>query len=266
MPLSWTLDKIGPMCRSAEDCGLVLHEIAGADGDDPGSAGKSYYYAPGYARSLKDVRVGFATVDFDEWADPAARPDFAKAIEVIKSLGVEMAEAKLPDFPYGAVINTIITSEASSVFEPLIQSGRVNELADQKQIAGLKAGLEIPAKEYLKAMRIRSLIQSAFRDLMAQFDVLLAPSRLTVAPKITQPLDRPLSDRAVPKTPGLTALIPAGNLAGLPALSLPCGFADGMPIGIQLVGHAFAEIMLLSIGKAFQERTEWHKRKPPIST
>ena len=265
MALSWTLDKIGPMCRSAEDCGLVLHEIAGADGDDPGSAGKSFYYAPAFARSLKDIRVGFAPVDFDEWPDPAAKPDFAKALEVVRSLGVEMAETKLPEFPYGPIIGTIIASEAASIFEPLIQSGKVNELADQKQIAGLKAGLEIPAKDYLKAMRIRSLIQSAFRDLLAQFDVLVAPARLTPAPKITQPLDRPLSDRPNPKTPGLTALIPAGNLAGLPALSLPCGFADGMPIAIQLVGHPFSENMLLSIGKAFQERTDWHKRRPPIS-
>src|SRR5439155_13321329 len=155
-------------------------------------------------------------------------------------------------------IGTIISTEASAIFEPLIQSGRVNELADQKQIAGLKAGLEIPAKDYLKAMRSRSLVQSAFRDLLSDVDVLIAPARLTPAPKITQPLDRPLSDRPTPTDRGLTALIPAGNLAGLPALSLPCGFADGMPMAIQLVGRPFAENMLLSIGKHFQETTDWH--------
>ncbi len=264
MALSWTLDKIGPMCRSAEDCGLVLHEIAGSDAEDPASAGKSFYFAPAFARNLKDIKIGFATVDFDEWAEPAARPDFAKALETIRSLGVQVTEAKLPDYPYGPVIGTIISAEAAAIFEPLIQSGRVNELADQKQIAGLKAGLEIPAKDYLKAMRIRSLIQKAFRDLLADIDVLVAPSRLTPAPKITQALDRPASDRPAPKERGLTGLIPAGNLAGLPALSLPCGFADGMPMSIQLVGRPFSENMLLSVGKAFQERTEWHKRRPPI--
>ena len=266
MALSWTLDKIGPMCRSVEDCGLVLHEIAGSDAEDPASAGKSFYYAPTFARDLKEIRVGFATVDFDEWAEPAARSDFAKALEGIRSLGVQVTEAKLPEFPYGPVIGTIISSEAAAIFEPLIESGRVNELADQKQIAGLKAGLEIPAKDYLKAMRIRSLIQRAFRDLLADIDVLIAPSRTAPAPKITQPLDRPASDRPQPKDRGLTALIPAGNLAGLPALSLPCGFADGMPIAIQLVGRPFSENMLLSIGKAFQERTDWHKRRPPVTT
>jgi aspartyl-tRNA(Asn)/glutamyl-tRNA(Gln) amidotransferase subunit A len=262
MALSWTLDKIGPLCRSAEDCGLVLHEIAGADLDDPGSAGKSFYYAPAFARDLKEVRVGFAPVDFSEWADPAARPAFAKALEAIRALGVQMVETKLPEFPYGPVIGAIISSEASAIFEPLIQSGKVDELADQKQIAGLKAGLQIPAKDYLKAMRIRSLIQEALRDIFADIDILLAPSRLAPAPKITQPLDRPASDRPTPKERGLTALIPAGNLAGLPALSLPCGFADGMPVAIQLVSRPFTENTLLTLGKAFQDQTDWHKRRP----
>ncbi len=263
MALSWTLDKIGPLCRSAEDCGLVLQTIAGSDSEDPGSAGKSFYYAPLYARDLKEIRAGFATVDFDEWADPAARPDFAKALDTMRSLGVQLVEVKLPDFPYGALINTIISAEAGAIFEPIIQNGKVDELADQKQIAGLKAALEIPAKDYLKAMRIRSLIQSAFRELLSDIDVLIAPSRLAPAQKITQALDA-LNDRPTPSNPGLTALIPAGNLAGLPALSLPCGFAQGMPIGIQLVGRAFTENTLLTVGKAFQERTDWHKRRPPI--
>ena len=263
MALSWTLDKIGPMCRSAEDCGLVLHEIAGADLQDPASAGKSFHYTPQFSRELKTIRVGFAPVDFDEWAEPSARPDFAKALEAIRSLGVEVTEVKLPEFPYGPTISTIVSSEAAAIFEPLIQSGKVDQLVDPKQIAGLKAGLEIPAKDYLKAMRIRSLIQDAFRDLFADVDVLLAPARLGPAPKITQPLDRPLSDRPLPKTPGLTALIPAGNLAGFPALSLPCGFADGMPIAIQLVGRPFSENTLLAIGKAFQDRTNFHRHRPP---
>ena len=264
MPLSWTLDKIGPLCRTAEDCGLVLHEIAGPDSQDPASAGKSFHYTPQFSRELKSIRIGFAPVDFDEWAEPSARPDFAKAVETIRSLGVQVVETKLPEFPYGPIISTIISSEAAAIFEPLIQSGKVDQLVDAKQIAGLKAGMEIPAKDYLKAMRIRSLIQDALSNLLYNIDVLLAPSRLGPAPKITQPLDRPASDRPLPKSPGLTALIPAGNLAGLPALSLPCGFADGMPIGIQLVGRPFSENTLLAIGKAFQQRTDWHRRRPPV--
>ena len=265
MALSWTLDKIGPIARSAEDCGLVLQTIAGGDADDPASAGRSFYYTPENARAFKEIRVGFAPVDFDEWADPAARPDFTKALETIRSLGVQVTETKLPTFPYAAVIGTIISAEGSAIFEPLIQSGKVDDLADERQIAGLKAGLEIPAKDYLKAMRIRSLIQEAFRDLLSDVDVLLAPSRLAPAPKISDPLDRRPASPPTSANPGLTALIPAGNLAGLPALSLPCGFANEMPMSIQLVGAPFSENMLLALGKAFQDKTDWHKRRPPIS-
>ncbi len=264
MALSWTLDKIGPICRSAEDCGLVLERIAGDD-DDPSSAHKSFYYTPQFARDFKDIRVGFAPVDFNEGVDPAARPDYVKALETIRSLGVRITEAKMPVFPYGAMIGTIISAEGSAVFEPLIKSGQVDQLADQHQIAGLKAGLQIPANEYLKAMRIRALLQEAFRDLLSTIDVLIAPTRFDPAPKITQPLDRRVSDRPTPATPGLTALIPAGNLAGLPALTVPCGFADGMPMGLQLLGSRFSENTLLAIGKAFQDRTDWHKRRPPVA-
>jgi aspartyl-tRNA(Asn)/glutamyl-tRNA(Gln) amidotransferase subunit A len=265
MALSWTLDKIGPLCRSAEDCGLVLESIAGGDADDPASAGKGFYYAPQFPRDLAEVKAGFAAIDFEEWAEPAARPDFKKALDTIRSLGLQMTPAKLPDFPYAPVIGTIISAEASSIFEKLITSGNVEELADARQIAGLKAGLDISAKDYLKAMRIRSLIQDGFRDLFADIDVLVTPSRLGPAPKITQPLDRPLyPDRQRPQERGLTQLIPAGNLAGLPALSLPCGFADGMPIGISIVGRPFSENLLLTIGREFQKKTDWHTRRPAL--
>ena len=265
MALSWTMDKIGPICRSADDCGLVLQGIAGGDHEDSSSAGKSFYYTPEYARKMQDIRIGFAEVDFEEWPDPSARSDLRKALDVIKGLGVQTTPAKLPDFPYGAMAGTIIAAEASSVFEPLITSGQVDQLADQKQIAGLKAGLEIPARDYLKAMRMRAALRDAFHELLADVDVLVTPTRLTAAPKISQPLDRPLTDWPQPADRGLTQLIAAGNLAGVPALSLPCGFAEGMPIGISLVGHAFSENTLLAIGREFQKVTDWHKRRPAVS-
>ncbi len=262
MPLSWTLDKLGPFCHSADDCGLVLEVIAGGDHHDPGSSGKSFYYTPQYARKMSELRIGFAPVDFNEWPEEAARPAFQQALETMRGLGATMTETKLPDFPYGQMIGTIISVDAASVFEPLIAGGKVEELADQKQIAGLKAGLEVPAHVYLKAMRIRRLAQEAIFRLFGEVDVLLTPARLAVAPKINEALDhRP--DRARPADTGLTALIPAGNLAGIPALALPCGFAGNLPIGLQLAGPPFTENTLLAVAKEFQSRTDWHKRKPP---
>ncbi len=263
MPLSWTLDKLGPLCRSVEDCGLVLEAIAGGDHRDPGSAGKSFYYTPQYARKMSDLRIGFAPADFNDWPDDAARAAFQQALQVMRSLGATMVETKLPDFPYGPTLGATLAVDAASVFEPLIASGKVDELADARQIAGLKAGLEIPAHVYLKAMRVRRLAQEAVHKMFSDLDILLTPTRPGPAPKIDEPLDhRP--DRAAPKDPGLTALIPAGNLAGMPALSLPCGFAGNLPVAIQVAGLPFTENTLLAVGKEFQSRTDWHKRRPPV--
>ena len=265
MALSWTLDKIGPLCRSAEDCALVLATIAGGDVEDPGSAGKGFHYQPQYARKPQEVVVGYAPVDFDGWVEPDARPAFARAVAVMKSLGFKLKEVELPDFPYGALVQTIIAGEAGSIFEDLIRSGRVDELADKQQIAGLKASLELPAIEYLRAMRVRTLVQEAFRTLFIDVEMLLAPSRTEAAPKVSEPLDgrgTPLLSQPVSR--GLTAIIPAGNLAGLPAISLPCGFAGGLPVGISLVGRPFQENQLIAAGKAFQSLTDWHRRRPPL--
>jgi aspartyl-tRNA(Asn)/glutamyl-tRNA(Gln) amidotransferase subunit A len=264
MALSWTLDKLGPLCRSAEDCGLVLQTIAGGDNDDPGSAGRGFAYTPQFARKPDEITIGYAPVDFEEWADPSARAGFQAALGVVKAMGSPMKEVEIPDFPYGALAGTIISGEAGSIFEELIRSGRVNELADKRQIAGLKEALNLPASQYLKAMRIRTLVQQAFRELFIDYDVLLTPTRLGPANKVTDALDRG-SDRPQPKSRGLSGLVAAGNLAGLPAISLPCGFAENMPIGISLVGRAFTENHLIAVGKLFQSQTDWHRRRPPVS-
>ena len=264
MALSWTLDKLGPLARSAEDCGLILQVISGKDSRDPGSAGKSFYYTPQYARPLKDLKVGYAPADFAERAEPSTRPAFAAALAALKETGMQLVEARLPDFPYGPVLSTILAAEEASIFEPLIAGGKVEDLADKSQIAGLKAALDLPAKDYLKAMRVRRLIQDAFSRLFGQYDVLLAPGRTTIATKVEQRIDVASYTPPAGAPPGLGPIIPAGNLAGLPALVLPCGFAENMPVALQLVAVPFAENALLAIGREFQSRTDWHKRRPPV--
>lgn len=264
MALSWTMDKIGPMCHSVEDCGLVLEAIAGSDSKDPGSADKSFYYTPQYARQMSDLRVGFSPSDLG-WADDAARPAFQAAMQVMRETGVQLVEVALPDLPYGTLADVIIGAEEAAVFQTLIASGQVNDLADPSQAAGLRANLEIPATEYLKAMRIRSLLKQKFRELFADVDILLAPARYGTAPKITEPLDGPDAiPSPLPATPGMRRLIQAGNLAGIPALSIPCGFAANLPVALQLAGPAFTENTLLALGREFQNRTDWHKRRPTL--
>jgi len=262
MALSWTLDKIGPMCRSAEDCALVLDEIAGGDTADPGSAGKNFSYAPKVSRKPQEITIGYAPVDFEEWAEPAARAAFKEALGVMRGFGFRMKEVKLPEFPYGAVLGTILAGEAGSIFEEFVRSGSVDLLHDARQIAGLKSYVELPATDYLRAMRVRSLIQQAIYDLFLDVNVLLTPTRLGVADRVTDRLDQ--GSGPVGSSQGLSTMIPAGNLAGLPALSLPCGFADGLPVAISLVGRAFYENMLVQIGNMYQKQTDWHRRRPPV--
>jgi aspartyl-tRNA(Asn)/glutamyl-tRNA(Gln) amidotransferase subunit A len=266
MALSWTCDKIGVLARSADDCGLVLERMAGGDNDDPGSAGKSFYYAPKYARPFKDLKVGFNPIDFEQWPEASMRPACTSALNVVKSFGAEMVQMKLPDFPYGLVIGTVIDAEGSSVFENLIRSGKVDQLADATQVNGLKASLDYSAVDYLKAMRVRSQIQQAFREVFTRVDMLVSPSTFNLPERIDQPFDIQEKNRPPdPKQKGVgSGLVPAANLCGFPGLSIPCGFANGLPMGIQFVGPAFSENTVLAFGREFQNLTDFHKRHPAL--
>lgn len=255
MALSWTMDKIGVMGRSAEDCGLVLQTIAGADGDDPGSAGKSFYFTPEYVRPFGEMRIGWTPSDLDGAEDPAVRQALREATQVLLKLGFQVKEVKLPDRPYATIASTIIGCEMASVFEPLVADGRIQQLVDKAQAAGIIAATEYKATDYLKAMRLRRVIQDEMAKVFSDVDVLISPSRLGVAERISDRID------------GWNSRLPllaAGNLAGLPALSLPCGLAQNLPVGISIVGRAFQENLLLAVGKQFQAQTDWHKRRPPM--
>jgi aspartyl-tRNA(Asn)/glutamyl-tRNA(Gln) amidotransferase subunit A len=265
MALSWTLDKIGVLARSAEDCGLVLRQIAGKDDADPGSAGKSFYYTPRLYRKMSELRVGFAAIDFSDWPDEALRPAYANALNVVNSVGAQMVETTLPDYPYGPVIGTIIDSEGASIFEQLIRSGKVNQLADESQIDGLKASLNYSAIDYLKAMRVRSQVQAAFRNLFAKVDLLVAPTHFSLPERSDQPFDENEPKR--PDRKGVAAgLVQATNLCGVPAMAIPCGFVNGLPISLQIVGPAFSENTILAFAREFQNRTDFHRQHPSIGT
>jgi aspartyl-tRNA(Asn)/glutamyl-tRNA(Gln) amidotransferase subunit A len=208
------------------------------------------------------LKLGYAPPDFADRADASARQALSTALSVLKDAGVQLVEVKWPEFPFGTILSAILTAEMGSIFEPLITSGKVNELADQGQIAGLKASLELPAKDYLKAQRLRRVIQDEFSRVFAEVDGLVAPARPGPASKVDQRLDAGGPPPAGPA--GFQGIIPAGNLAGLPALVLPCGFADNLPVALQVVGVPFSENTLLAIGREFQAKTDWHKRHPQL--
>jgi len=266
MALSWTLDKVGVLARCADDCGLVLQGIAGADDNDPGSAHKSFHYNPQYYRLFPELKVGYAEIDFSGWPDEPMRPAFATALSAVKSIGAQMVETRLPDFPYGPVIGTIIDSEAASIFEQFIRSSRVNQLADQAQIDGLKASLNYSALDYLKAMRVRTQVRAAFHELFASnVDLLVAPTSFSLPDRADQPFDETPPKHPDQKGVG-AGLVQAGNLCGLPALTIPCGFVNGLPIGLQIVGPPFSENRILAFAREFQSRTDFHKQHPPATT
>ena len=255
MALSWSLDKVGVLCRSVEDCGLVLEQIAGADNDDAGSARKGFRYLPQLDRPISELTLGFVPAHFEQ-AVPEARATLQAGFEAVKALGAKIREVQIPEFPFGAVLETILGGEAASAFEDMILSGKVDLMADENQAASLKAAIEISAVDYLKAQRVRSLVKAAFRELFFDVDVLVAPARSGVAPAAGV-----LGGGGGPSD----SLIPATNLVGYPGLSVPCGFASGLPVAIAFMGKPFYENQVLSFGRAFQAATDWHKRRPAIA-
>jgi aspartyl-tRNA(Asn)/glutamyl-tRNA(Gln) amidotransferase subunit A len=271
MALSWTLDKIGPMARSAEDCALALEAMAGPDRLDETSAARRFRHAPLDVAQLRQVRLGCAAADFEELPVPEARAALAEALRVVRGLGAPLAEAALPpELPYGPTASTIIAAEGGTEHARLIESDAFESLVDEKQKAGLRAALAVTARAYLEAMRTRAQVRGAFRDLFGRVDVLVSVGRTRGASRIDEPLDaapRPAPPGSADGAarPSNASLIPAGNLAGLPALCLPCGFTpDGLPLAIQLVGPPFSENLLLSLGAWFQAQTDWHRRRPPV--
>jgi aspartyl-tRNA(Asn)/glutamyl-tRNA(Gln) amidotransferase subunit A len=269
MALSWTLDKIGPMARTAEDAGTVLTAISGKDRSDATASGRHHRpLDPEQARAaVEKARVAFAEEDVIDHASPAAKAALEAGVEEFKRVAKTFVRATLPtDLPYGPMVGTVYGAEGATIFAELIEGDRFEELVDARQKAGLRAALEIRARDYLQAMRLRQRLTSAFNDIFREADVILSVGRAITATPITQPLDLPPTTASNPqpsRRPGNLGLIPAGNLAGVPAIFFPCGFGtDGLPVGLQLVGPPFSEPLLVALAAAYQRETDHHARTP----
>jgi aspartyl-tRNA(Asn)/glutamyl-tRNA(Gln) amidotransferase subunit A len=269
MPLSWTLDKLGPMARTADDCAAVLAAIAGGDAADPTSSGRRFQpQAPrAAAAAVKRARVGFAEEDIAEHASPEAKRALEHGVAEFRKVVPRFARATLPVMPFGPMVQTVYGAEGAEIFAELIEGRRFEQLVDTRQKAGLRAALEIKARDYLHAMRLRSRLQDAFDAIFQDVDVVISVGRTITATPITQRLDSPPTTASAgtppDKRPGNIGLIPAGNLAGLPAIFFPCGFGtDGLPVGLQLVGPPFSEPLLVALASAYQRETDHHLKRP----
>jgi aspartyl-tRNA(Asn)/glutamyl-tRNA(Gln) amidotransferase subunit A len=258
MALSFTMDKIGPMARSADDCGLVLAAIAGHDPADPASLPTpAEPLAAAAAVDVRGMRLGILRLDPKKGGDPEVFDAFEAAIKLFTDQGLHLREARLPDLPFEPAAIAFITAEAVAAFEPLISSGKVRELVDPAAHVASETSKTVTGADYVRAMQARRIMQAEMDTLFETYDVLVSPSVPYLATNLSADLEKAL--------PAPDALGAAGNLCGLPALSVPCGFSkSGLPIGIQFVGRVLTEQKVLALGSHYQQATDWHHRRPTI--
>ena len=238
MALSWSMDKLGPIARSAEDCALVFNAIHGADGRDPTARTAPFNWDP--ERPLSDLRVGYFRRGFE--AGGATGHDRA-ALETLRSLGVAPVPIDLPsDYPLDA-LRIILRAEAAAAFDELTLSGRDDLLV--RQTAGswpnsFRVARMIPAVEYIQANRVRTMLMGALEAALEGIDVFMTPTRAPDVSLMT-------------------------NLTGHPAVVLPSGFNDdGTPVSTVFIGQLWADAETLRVAKAWQDATDFHTRRPPL--
>ncbi len=255
MPLTYGMDKPGPMCLTADDCGLVLDAVAGHDDRDEATTKRTYEYRP-HRPERRRYRLGVPR-GVPDGSQPGVQDRFRDALDVLAEVA-DIEEVELPDLPYAEVSSTIFLAESASVMEELIDSGITAGLTAPEGRIGIYPRTAVLATDYLRALRLRRTIAVAADRLLARHDALLSPTRPTVAPP---------ADRLWVKKPGERAADPLGafgSCVGLPAISVPMGFADeGLPIGLQILGRAYDENVVLAVASAYQELTDWHARHPP---
>lgn len=261
MPLSHSLDTIGPLARSAEDCALLLQAIAGHDARDP-TTSREPVPAPDALASGAPLRVGISTAWLQGQADPQVSAAVLEAARVLRTSGVEVREVPVPELePLFAHAMVVMQAEASAQHARWMRERPADYGAAVR--ARLEPGYAIPATAYLESLRVRTpLLERFCAATLAGVDAWLLPVVNLPTPTLEQTGARGGADmrRIIGELTPLTRWV---NYLGVPALALPGGFDDrGLPIGLQLVGRPFAEGVLLRLGAVYQQATDWHTRVP----
>ncbi len=258
MALCWTLDKLGPMARGADDAALVLAAMSGPDPLDETCTGRRLAWTgpPAKRRAKWKVAVPKGSV---EKVQPEVRENFEKSLEAMKDAFEVTRDVEFPDLPWGPAVGIIVGAEGASAFRDLLESGDVGKLTCPADRTGGYTNLLVPAVDYLQAMRLRKPMRAAMKKLYESYDVIATPGRATVS----YPIDRKFNEvyHGVRSGP---PVIPAGNLTGLPAIAMPNGFGEnGLPTSVAFMGPAFSEGTLAAIGSLYQQRTDWNTKRPP---
>lgn len=264
-PLCWSMDHAGPMARSVRDLALMLGVMAGHDPRDEASAERPVPdYTAALTGELKGLRIGLPRRYFFEQAEPAVLQAVEAALAVFERRGATLVEVEVAAIEHAAAAALVIyLAEATAWHEDTLD--RLPELYAPAVRDFLELGDQVLAKDYLLAQRYRTHLGRSLQACFEQVDLLAMPTLPVVA--------TPFGTTAVEVPDGRLSLFSAllrncepFNLTGLPALSLPCGFAGGLPVGLQLVGPAFAEPLVLAAGDAYQRVTDWHRAQPPASS
>src|SRR5215475_11190841 len=260
MALSYSMDKIGPLARSAEDCARVFSAIAGHDFSDRSTLPidkAAFTYSASLELGAKPLRVGLLT---NAWKklDVAVEKAYNVAQRVVRTHFPGTRSAALPEGPWEDAGGVIIGVEGAAAFRDLIRSGKVAELTDPLgQIAGY-VNEQISGADYVRALQVRDILQRKMTEMFDNFDVLVAASQ----PIAATPLEMNLETELTFPDP-LGAI---GNLCGLPALSVPCGFTDkNLPVGMQFLAKAGNDFAVIQAARTFQMHTDWHRRRPKLA-
>jgi Asp-tRNA(Asn)/Glu-tRNA(Gln) amidotransferase A subunit family amidase len=251
MGLSWTMDKIGPICRGVEDCAAALNAIYGPDGKDITVGDAPFNWSPD--TNISTLRIGYLKTEFDGPTTPPQNEQlraqaeqrrvlYKTALEVLEKAGAKLTPIELPKFSAGS-LRFILSAEAAAAFDDITRDGRVNQLSGQSPADWpntFRTSRFIPAVEYLRAQRARTLLMHEMEKLMSQWDVFVSPA------------------------PGSASLL-VTNLTGHPAVVLPCGFVNELPIAIMFTGGVYDEVSPLRVALAFERATKWHTMHPALS-
>lgn len=277
-----SLDQIGPLARDAADCALILQAVAGRDPRDATSLPDAVpNYAAALTANISGLRLGIPQEYFGDGMDAGVRAAVTAAIDRLAALGAEIRAVSLPTTEYALACYYIIApSECSAnlarydgvkygyshqgegdlwqAMERTRQHGFGAEVKRRIMLGAFALSSGYYDAYYLKAQQVRTLIRQDFARVFAEVDALAAPVTPVPAFPIGERADDPLRMYLVD-----IYTLPA-NIAGLPAMSVPCGFADGLPVGLQLIGPHLAEPTLLNLAHAYQQVTGWHRERPPI--
>jgi aspartyl-tRNA(Asn)/glutamyl-tRNA(Gln) amidotransferase subunit A len=264
LPLCWSLDHAGPMAKSARDCALMLDAMAGHDPKDDASAKREKTdHLGALTGEVGGLRIGVPRGYFFEPADSAVVAVVEAALRQLEKRGARLVPLEIDDIAHAAPAAFVIyLAEATSWHEDTMD--RTPELYDPAVRSFLELGDQILAKDYLLAQRYRSHLGRSVARAFDEVDILAMPTLPTTA----TPFGTGSVDLGGTQTSLFGALLrncEPFNLTGLPALSVPCGFVKDLPVGLQLVGPAFDDALVLNAGHAYQQATDWHRQKPPVS-